>query len=112
MLGKVIREARERRGLTQTQLAEAAEISVSYLSDVERGRRDMPASTRARVATGLGVGSELLDAASGALPERLAGLSAEQVERFRANVAAWCDTLQQIGEIWAQEGVTDDSSDQ
>jgi len=37
--GKKIRQAREQRGLSLTNLAERANISVSYLSEVENGRK-------------------------------------------------------------------------
>lgn len=39
-LGDAIRFCRTQRGLSQTQLAQACEISVSYLSMIERNKRD------------------------------------------------------------------------
>ena len=36
-IGRRIKEARTKRGLTQEQLAEKAEITVVYLSELERG---------------------------------------------------------------------------
>lgn len=39
--GKFIREARERRGLYQSELAEKVGIVQSYLSRLERGERDI-----------------------------------------------------------------------
>lgn len=38
-IGKAIAMCRTKRGLTQTKLAKAAGISVSYISHLERGRR-------------------------------------------------------------------------
>lgn len=39
-LGDAIRFCRTQRGLSQSQLAQACEISVSYLSMIERNKRD------------------------------------------------------------------------
>ena len=44
-LGKAIKLCRIQRDLTQVQLATAAPISVSYLSLLERGKRDPTLST-------------------------------------------------------------------
>lgn len=41
-LGRAIREAREKAGLTLRKLAERIGVSAPYLSDVERGRRGIP----------------------------------------------------------------------
>lgn len=37
LIGKRIREARNKRKLTQEQLAEKADITIVYLSEIERG---------------------------------------------------------------------------
>jgi transcriptional regulator with XRE-family HTH domain len=39
-LGRAVREARQKRGLTQEQLAEASGIGPTYISDIERGVRN------------------------------------------------------------------------
>ena len=44
-LGKAIKLCRIQRGLSQTDLAKIASISVSYLSLLERGKRDPTFST-------------------------------------------------------------------
>lgn len=41
-LGQLIRRVRKARGLTQTELADAAGISQRWVSDVERGESKMP----------------------------------------------------------------------
>lgn len=41
MFGKKLRELRQRRGLTQEGLAEKAHLHRNYVSDVERGRRNI-----------------------------------------------------------------------
>lgn len=54
-LGKAIRLCRTQRNLTQAQLAAQAEMSVSYLSLLERDLRDPNFSTLEKVAKGLGL---------------------------------------------------------
>jgi transcriptional regulator with XRE-family HTH domain len=55
-LGRRVREARVRRGLTQLDLAQAAELSVAYVSLIERGGRNPPLTTVVSLARALGVG--------------------------------------------------------
>lgn len=50
-----VRVWREHRGLTQQQLAEAAGISVPYLSQIESGRRRGSAEVLAAIAKELGL---------------------------------------------------------
>jgi XRE family transcriptional regulator, regulator of sulfur utilization len=54
-LGARIREGRRDRGLTLQELAEAAAVSASMLSSVERGRKAPTIVVLARIADGLGV---------------------------------------------------------
>jgi transcriptional regulator with XRE-family HTH domain len=56
LMGRRIREARVRRGLTQLHLAQAADLSVAYVSLIERGGRNPPLTTVASLARALGVG--------------------------------------------------------
>jgi transcriptional regulator with XRE-family HTH domain len=56
LLGRRVREARVRRGLTQLDLAQAADLSVAYVSLIERGGRNPPLTTVASLARALGVG--------------------------------------------------------
>jgi transcriptional regulator with XRE-family HTH domain len=55
-VGRRLRELREARGRTQEQVAEAAGYSGKYVSEMERGLRDLPLTTLERVMErGLGV---------------------------------------------------------
>lgn len=45
LLGQRLREVREARGLTQEELGERAGFTGKYISEVERGLRDLPLST-------------------------------------------------------------------
>ena len=53
--GNPVRVWREHRGLTQQQLAEAAGISVPYLSQIESGKRRGSADVLAAIAKELGL---------------------------------------------------------
>ncbi len=78
-IGHAIQLARSKRKLSQAQLAERAKISVSYLSLLERSKRDPPLSTLKRVAGALGMPIEILfflgaeGSELGALNRELAG---------------------------------------
>lgn len=56
--GTVVRELRERRGWTQEQLAERAEMNASYLGFVERGDNVPTLTIIIQIAEGLGVPPE------------------------------------------------------
>lgn len=55
ILERNVREARQRLGLSQEQLALDTEMKRSYLSDLERGTRNPSAKAIARLAVSLGV---------------------------------------------------------
>jgi transcriptional regulator with XRE-family HTH domain len=55
VVGRNIREARERSGLTQEALADLCGTSVQQVSRAERGIRDLRVSTVAMLAAGLEV---------------------------------------------------------
>lgn len=59
-LGKAIKLCRTQRNLSQSELATAAGISVSYLSLLERGKRDPTLSTIEDLATALKVPISIL----------------------------------------------------
>jgi transcriptional regulator with XRE-family HTH domain len=60
-LGEVLRELRERQGLTQPQLAERAQLAVSYITLIESGQHaNLSPSALGRLARALGVGSKQL----------------------------------------------------
>ena len=53
--GESVRRHRQRRGWSQEQLAEAAELDRTYVSGIERGTRNPTLSTMGRIADALGV---------------------------------------------------------
>jgi transcriptional regulator with XRE-family HTH domain len=55
-LGEVVRELRERQGLTQAQLAERAQLALSYITLLESGQNpNLSPSAMGRLARALGV---------------------------------------------------------
>jgi transcriptional regulator with XRE-family HTH domain len=53
--GESVRRHRQRRGWSQEQLAEAAELDRTYVSGIERGTRNPTLSTMGRIADALEV---------------------------------------------------------
>lgn len=54
-VGETLRQHRRMRGLTQEQVAELAGMNVTYLSDVERGKRNVSLLNLARLAKAFGL---------------------------------------------------------
>jgi transcriptional regulator with XRE-family HTH domain len=54
-LGRLLRQRREAAGRSLTDLAEAAELSPAYLSEVERGLKDVSTDRLVHLAHALGV---------------------------------------------------------
>jgi len=54
ILGRNVRTLRQRRGLTQEQLAFEAKIDLTYAGGIERGRRNPSLLVLARIADALG----------------------------------------------------------
>ncbi|MEQ1761356.1 MAG: helix-turn-helix transcriptional regulator [Vicinamibacterales bacterium] len=54
-LGARVRLLRERKGLSQEALADAADVDRSYMSGIERGLRNVSVLNLAKVAKALGV---------------------------------------------------------
>jgi transcriptional regulator with XRE-family HTH domain len=54
-LGERVRTYRHERGLTQEALAESLDLSVAYVSLIERGGRNPPFTTVVAIAHALGV---------------------------------------------------------
>lgn len=64
IVGQNVRRLRVERKLTQEQLAHDAEIDLTYLGGIERGRRNPSVSVLGRLAASLGVHpSDLLQTA-------------------------------------------------
>lgn len=55
ILGARVKALRTRLGLTQEELAERADMHWTFISGIERGRKDPRVSTLGRIATALGV---------------------------------------------------------
>ena len=56
LVGKRIRELRKARGMTQAELAEAAELEVETISRLEGGTRGATVDSVNRIAQALGIG--------------------------------------------------------
>ncbi|TDC38468.1 XRE family transcriptional regulator [Micromonospora sp. 15K316] len=64
VIGGVLRRLRLRQGRTLREVAEAAGVSVPYLSEVERGRKEASSEVLAAICRALGIHlSELLEEA-------------------------------------------------
>jgi len=62
LFGKVLKQLREEKGLTQEKLAELAEVDRTYIYRLETGKRSPSLGIIFRLADGLGVtASSLLD---------------------------------------------------
>ncbi|WP_334476358.1 helix-turn-helix domain-containing protein [Bradyrhizobium sp. AZCC 1699] len=55
IFGKNVRKFRRQRGLTQEQLAFEAEIDLTYVGGIERGKRNPSLMVMARIADALSV---------------------------------------------------------
>ena len=55
IVGRNVRKFRQQRKLTQEQLAFEAEIDLTYVGGIERGRRNPSLLVMARIAEALGV---------------------------------------------------------
>jgi transcriptional regulator with XRE-family HTH domain len=55
VVGRNVRRLRQQRGLTQEELAFEAEIDLTYVGGIERGRRNPSLMVMARIADALSV---------------------------------------------------------
>jgi transcriptional regulator with XRE-family HTH domain len=55
IVGQNVRRLRQMRGLTQEQLAFAAELDLTYVGGIERGKRNPSLIVMARIADALSV---------------------------------------------------------
>ncbi|TDB77551.1 helix-turn-helix domain-containing protein [Micromonospora sp. KC723] len=64
VIGSVLRRVRQRQGRTLREVAEAAGVSLPYLSEVERGRKEASSEVLAAICRALGINlSDLLEEA-------------------------------------------------
>ena len=65
IVGKNVRSLRLAKGMTQEQLAFAAELDLTYIGGIERGRRNPSLLVMARIADALGATlAELIEISS------------------------------------------------
>ena len=76
-LGVRIREERKRLNLTQAQLAEAVDISDTYMGAIERGERSLTLDTLVRLVNRLGVTVDYL------LADSVADNDSNIIEQFK-----------------------------
>ena len=76
-LGERIREERRRLNLTQAQLAEAVDISDTYMGAIERGERSLTLDTLVRLVNRLGVTVDYL------LADSVADTDSHIVDQFK-----------------------------
>ena len=76
-LGERIREERRRLNLTQAQLAEAVDISDTYMGAIERGERSLTLDTLVRLVNRLGVTVDYL------LSESVTDTDSNIMEQFK-----------------------------
>jgi transcriptional regulator with XRE-family HTH domain len=76
-IGTVLRRARQRQGMTLRDLAAASGVSVPYLSEIERGRKEASSEVLSSICRALGLALvDLLDEVRAELL-RMSRLSAE-----------------------------------
>jgi transcriptional regulator with XRE-family HTH domain len=90
MLGDVLRRRRTAQGRTLREVAASARVSLGYLSEIERGRKEASSELLAAVCGALGVPmSVVLREVSDELARaELAAVGALEVRRVPATVAA------------------------
>lgn len=64
-IGEEVRVARARLGISQDQLAKRANLSPTYVSEIENGHRDPSASTLVALSEALGVDPNTILGADG-----------------------------------------------
>lgn len=78
-LGEYIREQRSQAKLSMRQLAERAEVSNPYLSQIERGMRKPSAQVLLQIAKGLRISAETLYIKAGILEDDRDGITTVEV---------------------------------
>lgn len=88
LIGANIKRLRRERGATQEYLAEAADISAVFVSQLENGKRVPSLETLCRIANALGAGLDELVYGENYTPEEAEELSAEEKALVRDIVQA------------------------
>ena len=99
-IGEQIRAAREQAHLTQEQLAERIDVSVQFVSDLERGVVGISLTTLKKTCTVLGVTSDQLlfgtstNSQSSFFETKCRGLSPKQTYLLMQIVNSFCDAVE------------------
>ena len=87
--GKYIRRAREGRDMTLTELARQVEVSIAYLSRIERERENPPPDRLlSALAKALGLPTDSLFAAARRLPPDMRARTEDVIAVYRQQTAA------------------------
>lgn len=83
LLGVWVRQTRNQQGMSQRELADAANLSRSYVCDIERGRGNEPSlNTLDKLAGALGASRSDLMKASGLIDKALVPKESEEERRI------------------------------
>jgi transcriptional regulator with XRE-family HTH domain len=89
-LGQRIREERQKLKLTQSQLAEAIDISDTYVGQIERGERSLTLDTLVRLVNRLGVSIDYL------LKDSVTATDDSIINQFRQIIDTRSDSRKQM----------------
>lgn len=89
-LGNTIKLVRKKRGYTQSQLADRADISVSHLCLLEKGKRDPSLSTIEAISNALSIPVSVLIFLA-ADNEQITELTENQIEELTRNIMGIID---------------------
>lgn len=101
-IGQRIKKAREKKKLTQEQLAELVDLSPMHISVIERGAKPPKLETLVNIANALGVSTDTLlqdvidnriKAVSSEAADLLSQLSPEEQRRVLSALRAYVDAL-------------------
>lgn len=102
-LGRILRHARREQGRTLADVAVAARVSMPYLSELERGRKEASSEVLAAVCDALGIElSDLLALAGRSLADERArrALSEERARRIKERTGTLpADVEAPVGEL-------------
>jgi transcriptional regulator with XRE-family HTH domain len=94
VIGVVLRRARARQGKTLRDVADDARVSMQYLSEIERGRKEASSEVLAAICTALGwTIVDLLDA----VRFELAGARVSQIEVAQIELAGTAPSVAGFG---------------
>jgi|SRR6516164_9122149 transcriptional regulator with XRE-family HTH domain len=91
-LGKTIKRLRTERGLSQRELAEAADVTPSFLSLVENGEREPSLATVRNIAAALEISPEIIIWDAVEVPKNLSKEDRRQCELAKLIVRRFFET--------------------